>query len=328
MRKYLFLLICFLLIGCGKTSDKDILKSIKKKTDNLDTYTIQGELSMYNGDNKYTYNVEVNYKKEDYYKVSLVNKVNDHEQIILRNKDGVYVLTPSLNKSFKFQSDWPYNNSQVYILERIMSDIDNDEEKTYESVDGQHVFTTKVNYSTNNELVKQKIYFDKEYNIKKVEVYNNKDSVAMEFSISKLEENSRIDDKIFELDNNIDNSEDKSVSNLDTVDNIIYPMYLPANTYLTSQDRVSKEEGERIILTFGGEKSFTLIEETVTVGNELDVNITYGEPDLIIDTVGVVDDYSINWMSNGIEYSLVSDNLDKEELISVAKSISASSITK
>ena len=35
----------------------------------------------------------------------------------------VRVLTPSLNKSFKFQSDWPYNNSQVYLLQTLLSDI-------------------------------------------------------------------------------------------------------------------------------------------------------------------------------------------------------------
>lgn len=54
---------------------------------------------------------------------------NNHEQIILRNKDGVYVVTPSLNKSFKFQSEWPYNNSQVYLLQSIVDDIKDDEGK-------------------------------------------------------------------------------------------------------------------------------------------------------------------------------------------------------
>lgn len=327
MKRYLFIFVmCLLMIGCGKKDEKDVLKCIKKKTDNFNSYVVQGELNMYNGENKYTYNVEVNYKKDDLYKVSLINTVNNHEQIILRNEDGVYVLTPSLNKSFKFQSDWPYNNSQVYIIERIMADIESDKEKKYEYKDNMHIFTTKVNYSTNNDLVKQMVYFDKNYKLKKVEVYNKKGEVVMQFKISKLDENKKIKDSIFKLDNNLDEKVSKDV--VDTIDNIVYPMYLPVNTYLTSQDKVSKEEGERIILTFGGDKNFTLIEETITVGNELDLNITYGEPDLIIDTVGVVDDYSINWVSNGVEYSLLSNDLNKEELISVAKSISTSSVTK
>ena len=55
------------------------------------------------------------YLKKDKFRVGLTNKTNNHEQIILKNDDGVYVITPSLNKSFKFQSDWPYNNSQIYL---------------------------------------------------------------------------------------------------------------------------------------------------------------------------------------------------------------------
>ena len=327
MKKYLFIIFSFLLIGCGKNGTKDILKNVTKKIENLETYNVQGELNMYNGENKYTYDVDVKYKKDDLYRVSLINKVNNHEQIILRSEDGVYVLTPSLNKSFKFQSDWPYNNSQIYILERLLNDISKDEERVYEKKDGMHVFTTKVNYSTNTELTKQKIYFDENYAIKKVEIYNSSDEIKMEFVVNKYEENGKVDESIFKLENNIDSSQDtKDISS--KVDDVIYPMYLPQNTYLSSQDRISKESGERVILSFDGEKPFTLIEETITVSKDIDVNVTYGEPDLIIDTVGSVDDSSISWVSGNIEYSLLSDSLDRDELLNVAKSVSSSSITK
>lgn len=93
MKKYLFILLCFLLIGCGKSKDKDALKNIKKKADSFESYNVVGELNMYNGENKYTYNVDVKYKRDSLYRVSLINKVNNHEQIILRNDDGVYVIT-------------------------------------------------------------------------------------------------------------------------------------------------------------------------------------------------------------------------------------------
>lgn len=93
MKKYLFIFFCLLLIGCGKHNDKDVMKNIKKKNDDLDSYAITGELNMYNGENKYTYSVDVKYKKDDMYRVSLINTVNNHEQIILRNEEGVYVLT-------------------------------------------------------------------------------------------------------------------------------------------------------------------------------------------------------------------------------------------
>ena len=110
MKKILFSLLClsFLVVGCGKNSEKDVLKDFGKKINNLNSYHLTGELAIYRGEDNYTYDVDVTYQKDDNYRVSLTNQVNNHEQIILRNDDGVYVLTPSLNKSFKFQSDWPY----------------------------------------------------------------------------------------------------------------------------------------------------------------------------------------------------------------------------
>ena len=79
-----------------------------------------------NNEDSHKYNIDVAYKEEDNFRVSLKNKTNNHEQIILKNSEGVFVLTPSLNKSFKFQSEWPYNNSQSYLLQTLVNDIKND----------------------------------------------------------------------------------------------------------------------------------------------------------------------------------------------------------
>ena len=85
----------------------------------------------------------------------------------------VIVLTPSLNKSFKFQSDWPYNNSQSYLLQPLLNDIKDDSDLTYKNTKKEYIFNTKVNYSSNPELVSQEIKFDKNLNIKEVIVYDN-----------------------------------------------------------------------------------------------------------------------------------------------------------
>ena len=100
------------LTGCGSLKDKEIKDSFLKDVEDLKSYYMEGTLKLTNNDDTYEYNVEVSYKKNNKYKVSLKNKANDYEQIILKNDDGVYVITPSLNKSFKFQNDWPNHNSQ------------------------------------------------------------------------------------------------------------------------------------------------------------------------------------------------------------------------
>ena len=118
------LVVAVLLVtGCGKYGENDVINDLEKKINKLSGYKLDGDLEIVNNDEVYNYKVETSYKKDDLYKVSLTNTSNNYEQVILKNTDGVYVLTPSLNKSFKFQSDWPNSNSQIYLLQSIIDDI-------------------------------------------------------------------------------------------------------------------------------------------------------------------------------------------------------------
>ena len=93
--KKIFLLVAIIaticLTGCGSQSDKQIKDDFIKDIESLKSYYMEGTLKLTNNDDTYEYNVEVNYKKDNKYKVSLKNKANDYEQIILKNYDGVYV---------------------------------------------------------------------------------------------------------------------------------------------------------------------------------------------------------------------------------------------
>lgn len=81
-----------ILAGCGM-GDKDVVKSLNNKINKSKSYYIIGELEIINNEEVYTYDTEVSYCAENQFKVLLKNKTNGHEQIILRNEDGVYVLT-------------------------------------------------------------------------------------------------------------------------------------------------------------------------------------------------------------------------------------------
>ena len=147
----------FLITGCFGKNKNDVIGNFKKEVNKMNSYYITGDLKIYNNEDNYTYDVEVSYKKDDNFRVSLKNKTNDHEQIILKNKEGVYILTPSLNKSFKFQSEWPYNNSQSYLLQTILTDIENEDDPKVETEGDYRIVKTKVMYSNNTELKNQKI---------------------------------------------------------------------------------------------------------------------------------------------------------------------------
>ena len=325
MKKYFLVILiicCCFITGCFGNNKDDALKEIKKKYDNLKSYQLTGNLEIVNNDDTYNYDVKVVYQKKDKYYVSLKNRSNNHEQIILKNDDGVYVLTPSLNKSFKFQSDWPYNNSQVYLIQSILDDILDDEERSLIEDENSYIFTTNVNYPNNRKLVKQKVTFDKKFNLKKVSVVDENDIGQMTMTFATIDINPDINNEIFDLNKIMgtteNNTKEETTGNLE---DIIYPLYIPTGTSLSSQEKIAKTDGERVIMTFEGEKPFLLVEETSSIEEEFSIIPTYGEPYLLIDTVGALTDSSITWSSNGVDYYLVSDVMSQDELLDIARSV-------
>ncbi len=331
MKKKYFLIVVLCLmffVGCSNKST-DIVSKVDKKISDMDKYTINGLLTISNNDDTYGYDVVVSYKEKDNYRVSLINKSNGHEQVILKNNDEVYVITPALNKSFKFQSSWPLNNSQIYILESILNDINNDTEKTIVEDNDKYIITTKVNYPNNVDLIKQKIYVDSNGNIEKIEVVNDSGIVEMVMKFNKIDDSPTFDDDYFKLDSIISNIEvEEKSSETGLIDNVIYPLYVPTGTVLKNEEKVNKENGERIILTFDGEKPFLLVEETINVEKDFSIVPVFGDITFLADSIGVVTDNSLSWISGGIEYYLVSDVMGKTELIEIANSISVIPIMK
>ena len=318
----LLILVCFLITGCGKNNESDVLRQIDKKITNGKGYVMNASLEVLNNNEIYNYEVETAYKADDYYKITLTNTSNNHEQVILKNDDGVYVLTPSLNKSFKFQSDWPYNNSQIYLLQSIISDIENDEERTFKNKDKDYVFTSSVNYPNNRNLIKQKSTFDENMKLKEVMVLDSDEVPNMTLKVKDIDFNPSFKDNYFELDeimstfNSLEETKETS-----SIDDVVYPLLLPEGTKLTNEEKVDMSNGERVILTFSGDKPFLLIEETVSAMDEFTVIPTIGEPAMFMDSLGVISDNSVSFTSGGINYYLVSDVMNQDELVEVANSI-------
>ena len=321
MKKILILLCCVFLVACSKSSNA--LKDISKNINNSNGYYLDGTLEVMNGDDSSFYNVKVSFKKDNLFKVSLTNQVNNHEQIILRNNDGVYVLTPSIGKSFKFQSDWPYNNSQVYLLQTLLKDINNGE-YTYKETNEGYTFTTNVTYSNDKNLIKQDINFGKNYLIKSVYVYDKNELIKMKMVFNNVDMNKNYDTNYFTLEENMkDAKKDNEVASLKDV---VYPMYVPSDTYLTNKETIDTNNGKRIILTFTGSKPFTFVQENVTL---TDVTLLIdGEFVLLNDVLGNVTANEVSWISNGVEYYITSDALSQNEMIEIAKTVGLLAVSK
>ena len=318
----ILIMSCFTLTGCfGK---KNNLNAFLKKIKTAKGYYLTGTLEIVNNEDIYTYDVKSSYKDKNLYKVSLINKTNDHEQIVLKNNDGVYVITPSLNKSFKFQSEWPYNNSQSYLLQSIVNDIESDKNRKVKIKNDETIIEVKANYINNPKLKTQKIYL-KNFVPTKVEVYDNDGNIKIKMKFKSVDFNPKFNKDYFEVTTNTNS---KTTATSKELKDIIYPMNMPNNTHLVSEDRVKTKNGERVILSFSGEKPFTLIEETATVNKELEVIDTYGEPEMLINTIGALSDNGVTWINNGVEYFATSSVMNEVELLEVIKSMNNIPVSK
>ena len=368
MKKLLVTLLSLTLLvsGCGKTGTENVVKDFTSKVNDSKSYTLKGNMEIYADEETFTYSLEINFLKDYFYKVKMVNQTNNHEQIILRNTDAVYVITPSLNKSFKFQSEWPENSSQAYILSSITTDMNNDAETKVEEVDGNFVIKSKVNYPNNPELSYQKITVDKDNKIKKTEIYDEKDALKMKVTFTSVEYNTNLKEDDFKLEqyikedtntkdteNNQTNNQNKNEECTDeetckeqqectgddcetdnapcegdacdeetgAIENILYPLYVPSNTYLSSSDRVETDIGDRIILTFGGEKNFVLVEEKAVMAEEFEIIPVYGDPLIVNDIIGALGANSLTWTKDNISYYLAGNDLTTAELLAIGESV-------
>ncbi len=335
MKKFILLLISvFLLTGCGKVDEEELVKNFKEQVESSKSYIAQSSMEIYNGEDTFEYDIKVYYMDDDYFKVDMVNTLSNHEQVILRNDGDVYVVTPSLNKSYKFESEWPYNSSQSYILNSLVRDMENNKIMEFKEEENGYSLKVGVDYPNNNNLEYEILYFDKKMNLNMVAVYDTEDIMAIKVTFNKIDYKANLKKSDFDVENLIDENccsgtvDDDATEETSTFDEIVYPLYVPANTFLKNRETVSTEDGERVILTFNGDKNFVLIEEVANVSEEFEIIPVYGDPLMLSNTIGALSTNSLSWSHNNVDYYLASNDLSTSEILSIADSLSVANVVQ
>lgn len=332
-KKWLYLIAGFLLSvllsGCGAKTQEDIVNDLSCKVEGLSGYKTNATMNLTMGTDAQAYEVEVWHNKPDYYRVLMKNAEREQSQMILRNKDGVYVLTPALNKSFKFQSDWPKNSSQPYLYESLVKDITEDNEAKMTETEKHYVFETKTRYQYNKMLPIQEITFNKkDLSPVSVKVMDQDRNPMLTVEFSKTEFDAKFDEGSFDLNRNMTSAQlEVPVSTSEQVEGEDFTVRIPLaeipGTSLVDEQEIVTEDGKRVILTYDGEKSFTLMQEKVEVVSTATMSSTFvnGDPVDLGFTIGAITENSLMWTYDGVEYMLASNELTQEELVMLAKSV-------
>ncbi|WP_338113415.1 outer membrane lipoprotein carrier protein LolA [Paenibacillus allorhizoplanae] len=197
--------VALVLAGCGmgKKDAGSIVKDLDHVMGKSSSYQASGSMILNTGQQPQEYQVEVAFSPEHFYRISLTNATKDVTQIVLRNEEGVFVLTPHLKKSFRFQSDWPENQGQVYLFQSLAKSIIADNDRQFTTDKDAYVFDVAANYQ-NEQLSRQKIWLNKKTLAPaQVQVSDANQNVLVQVNFTNFEFDTKFDKDYFQMERNM-----------------------------------------------------------------------------------------------------------------------------
>lgn len=299
-------------------------QSFAKKADavfnDLTSYTLKGEMEINKGEDVKNYMMEVHYKKaedKEYFKVSLFDKNLNQEQILLRNSEGVFVITPSLNQIFKFEGDWPLNSPKPYLIQ-TMYDVIRQETTTSEKTKEGTLIKGSIDYPNNKTYKKQEMLFDKDSKPISLHIYDEQQTLQLQILFSHVEYNNEINDETFNSPSDLDSSVSSTI--LTPQDLPLYPVSL-YNASLSKSNTYEVNGETRHILEYVGGKNFTIVQTLKEVHEDTQTVFKSGEMIDAIDMIGFYDGASCLGYYQNLEMNIYSQDLNVEEMMSVMSSL-------
>ena len=352
-----------ILAACGGKDANDVVKELDRRAGSMESYKGSGKMQLHGGETPQEYSVEVWYKKPNYYRIELTNLKKDVTQIVLRNDEGVFVLTPHLKKSFRFQSDWPNNQGQVYLYQTLVDAVLKDAHRqfTEDKEKDAYVFEVAGNYP-NHSFARQKIWLNRDnYAPQHVEVTDSNNQLMVVVDFEKFEFNSKLDKEHFDMERNMSTASLLTVVPATAEEEgqegfggssgefaggpdagaaagtagtgeegqaffgIIEPAYTPPHVSQIGIATVNLGDTEGIVLRFGGQYNYTLVESRPQA---LHVTSRQGQIVDLVETYGVLtgeEQKTLTWTLDGVEYRLSSGDLPLDEMKKIAISVQGQS---
>lgn len=323
------------LAGCGKKDAGGVVKDLNNVVSKMESYQGTGRMILQSGQQPQEYAVEVWYQNPHYYRISLKNQEKDVTQIVLRNDDGVFVLTPHLNKSFRFQSDWPENQGQVYLYQSLVKSVSEDSSRQFTTDKESYVFDVAANYNSGT-LARQKIWFDqKNLAPQKVEVLDSNSKVIVQVEFTEFEFGKKFEKDSFDMQRNMTSfnlqsmetmlpAEEPEDEKLEMVD-----LWMPEGVWMQDVSSTPYGEGEALVIRYTGKYNYTLLQakpreqaaSSILYGDVIDLGFTFG-------VLTGNEKRTLAWTYDGIEYRLTTAELPNDEMIRIAQSTLQASVSK
>ena len=324
MFKKILYMLCIALVLLTTVSCKSGTKKVEdfpEYVNNLESYKVTGKLySMFPTGTKESL-ITVYYQKPDNYRVEIDKSNNGDKQIILKNSDGLYVLIPSVNKSYQLKSGWPVNSSYSYLLQSLVKDYVNDDTRVVKEEEDHTIVELKIKLFENALAASEKVTFDNETGLPtEVQVFDDSNNLLTRFVYLSIEENPNLDKELFSK-NETQTSSFETFGSLEYNRETTYPTYYPLNTSLKDEKRVGNSNALTVIMTYSGDYNYTIIEDYVYQSEKEVVDYVDGYIYVMGDSVGIINNNVLTFFAEGISYTLASNEVSVLELVKIGNSL-------
>lgn len=317
---------CLVLVLCGWKlffSGSSVDDQLKDLNTDISCYHMEGTMQIGEGEETRNFYVMVDYLKdeEDNFRISLTDKDINQEQILLHNKEGVYVLTPVLNQVYTFEGEYPLNTPKPYLYHSFIDALESEYEVT-NNVDG-YTITYNVNYDNEPTWVKQEVKLSKDFKPVWTYIYNSENKIVAKVLFTNVDFAPSYEEDYFTVDSNMNIAkENVSSSHVSTtIDDLpLIPAIDDTSSTLKEQTKITDKDGKvSYILTYSGVKSYTVFQtlvesskgenyQSITVSGTV-VDTMYG--------IGFMEGKCLKYLYHDVSYEIYSSDLSVSEMISV-----------
>lgn len=309
-----------LVAGCGAPSKQNVVSKLQTQAEALDASNYQSTATMTvqmdNGSQ--TYYVETSYESPEVYKIALGDANKHINQIIVKNQNGMFIVSPSLQKVFRFNGNWAQNQGHIYLYDQILQQIvKSADQAKIASASNQYTITLPVT-PQNDVVTTQKVSITNSLEPKQVVLLDKNDKAVVTIDFNSFTKGVKFSNTDFDPQK-LATSGQPAKTTIATGPVMEMGYIEPTQTFGDKMDILQPQENDTL-LHYAGPHGFTLDEARPTSGvtglPDAQLVDLYGVPGVLSQSSDGVS--QLIWFNAGMEYSLTSSQLSLSQMQDVA----------
>lgn len=309
--------------GCGTPTTKSLQPKLETQVQTLGqkNYKSVATMTVQMDHTSQTYYVETWYDSDKVYRISLGDQENKPNQIIVKNNNGMFIVSPALQKVFRFNGDWAQNQGHIYLYDQILQQIVSGKNVKVNKSGSTYTFHMPVT-PANDVVTQEKVVINaKDMTPQTVVLYDKSNKAVVTINYQKFQTDVKFHDADFNPHKLVGDAKQTLAPIVDTTSHIDYvePDIQGLGDKLRDEQAVSTND---VLLRYSGDHAFTLSEYRPAPGvaglPEAQMVDVYGIPAIYSGGDGV---HQMTWLNNGLAYSLTSTKMSMDQMMQVAVSM-------